>query len=333
MTDLGVCYSFNLNLAEMFSVETEFFTIANNVTIDIEENEILKNHEDEIYNTDNLNIFIHSYPGYIDEFCSSFHEGFKLMIHNSDEYPSSKLHSFIIPYNKLSDIVIKPSLFKIHDNAEKLPYQTRRCYKNDEKKLKYFKNYNQINCELECSINKSIEIFNCSCMILPIKIDIQICEFNKLSKCIRQFGHSASCECLPKCKRISYANTELHNYGKNLQAYKYIFTRKQNDLFPILEEDHNDTLINPATIFEETHYISIDHYLDLEKIFSTKSNIITIFYRDTKFVETVVTATFLWSEFLAHCGGLLGLSLGISVLSIIEVFYYFITHWIFNFEN
>lgn len=54
---------------------------------------------------------------------------------------------------------------------------------------------------------------------------------------------------------------------------------------------------------------------------------LAIFFRDQQ-VETIKrTEVYTYSDFLAVCGGLLGLFLGMSVLSLIELIYYSSLRW------
>lgn len=49
---------------------------------------------------------------------------------------------------------------------------------------------------------------------------------------------------------------------------------------------------------------------------------VTVFFRDHKFSTLKRTEQYTYTDFLAICGGLLGLCLGISALSIIEFLYF-----------
>lgn len=51
---------------------------------------------------------------------------------------------------------------------------------------------------------------------------------------------------------------------------------------------------------------------------------LNVFFKDNEFVALKRFQLYGSVDFLANCGGLLGLFVGVSVLSIIEVFYYFI---------
>lgn len=48
-----------------------------------------------------------------------------------------------------------------------------------------------------------------------------------------------------------------------------------------------------------------------------------IYYKDNKFIGLQRSEFFGPTDFLANCGGLLGLFMGVSILSLFEIFYYF----------
>lgn len=50
---------------------------------------------------------------------------------------------------------------------------------------------------------------------------------------------------------------------------------------------------------------------------------LSIFFKEHQFITSKRSELYGQTDFLANCGGLLGLFMGVSVLSIIEVIYYF----------
>lgn len=47
-----------------------------------------------------------------------------------------------------------------------------------------------------------------------------------------------------------------------------------------------------------------------------------VFFRDAQFIPIKRNELFGLTDFLANCGGLLGLFMGVSILSLVEIFYY-----------
>lgn len=56
--------------------------------------------------------------------------------------------------------------------------------------------------------------------------------------------------------------------------------------------------------------------------FSMRPSIVTIFFRDQQVTLLKRIEVYSYTDFMAVCGGLLGLFLGVSVLSIVEFLYY-----------
>lgn len=50
---------------------------------------------------------------------------------------------------------------------------------------------------------------------------------------------------------------------------------------------------------------------------------LSIFFKEHQFITSKRSELYGQTDFLANCGGLLGLFMGVSVLSIVEVIYYF----------
>lgn len=58
-------------------------------------------------------------------------------------------------------------------------------------------------------------------------------------------------------------------------------------------------------------------------IFRMQPARLSIFFKEHQFITSKRSELYGQTDFLANCGGLLGLFMGVSVLSIVEVIYYF----------
>jgi amiloride-sensitive sodium channel len=62
-------------------------------------------------------------------------------------------------------------------------------------------------------------------------------------------------------------------------------------------------------------------------------NAIYVVFKETKFMTLLRSERYGFIDFISNCGGLMGLFMGISILSIVEIFYYttaFVKHFIFK---
>lgn len=48
-----------------------------------------------------------------------------------------------------------------------------------------------------------------------------------------------------------------------------------------------------------------------------------MFFKETEFIQLKRNELYGWTDFIANCGGLLGLFMGVSFLSVIEIVYFF----------
>lgn len=70
-------------------------------------------------------------------------------IHPANELPINVDIEFI-DYLSFYDILIIPDVIKADKSLELLDVKFRKCFFDDERKLRIFKIYTQKNCELEC---------------------------------------------------------------------------------------------------------------------------------------------------------------------------------------
>lgn len=113
----------------------------------------------------------------------------------------------------------------------------------------------------------------------------------------RQFNHAkedvdlnikitSKCNCLPGCTSINY-DAEISQGGYDF--HNYIISRNDN--------------------YSKT----ISKY---------QFAVLRIFFKETQFITSKRSELYGLTDFIANCGGLLGLFIGVSTLSIVEIFYY-----------
>lgn len=67
--------------------------------------------------------------------------------------------------------------------------------------------------------------------------------------------------------------------------------------------------------------------------YSTQLAKINVFFKKTKFVANKRSELYSNTDFLANCGGLIGMFMGASLLSIIEIFYFCLLRFIVYFKE
>jgi amiloride-sensitive sodium channel len=207
-------------------------------------------------------------------------------IHHPHEVPTFlDLFSFReIEYGTSIDVEVTPEITKTDPILLKLSPDVRECFKDDEKKLKFFKIYTQQNCEVECFTNYTIDSCNCTFLTQPYNPNknLTLCiqqraeDFTTCETYVRanlttseNFSIERNCQCLPTCDSITYR-------------------------------------IKQSTEFDGSNETTIRIKFNMDDL---------ILYRRYQ--------QFTFSDVVSYVGGLLGLFAGISMLSIVEIFYFF----------
>jgi acid-sensing ion channel, other len=62
------------------------------------------------------------------------------------------------------NIVLKPRILTTSDALRDYPIESRNCYYSNERKLRFFNDYTQYNCQHDCAANVTLE--HCGCVTL-----------------------------------------------------------------------------------------------------------------------------------------------------------------------
>lgn len=100
------------------------------------------------------------------EYCSVYGQGFRLSLHTPDVLPRDFIH---IPVEQEIYISIKPNFMMTSRGLRNYSPKRRGCYFKSERQLRFFKSYDQHNCELECLTNYTKESCNCVRFSMPRK--------------------------------------------------------------------------------------------------------------------------------------------------------------------
>uniref|UniRef100_A0A182YAL4 Uncharacterized protein n=1 Tax=Anopheles stephensi TaxID=30069 RepID=A0A182YAL4_ANOST len=233
-----------------------------------------------------------------DYYCSSTSStGFKIIFHSPAETPKITDYAQYIPVGSENRIIITPKINDAADQIRKVAQSQRQCVFGSEANLSYYSVYSRNNCELECEARLILE--NCGCVLYYLP---KLCEETKIcsranARCYEQIRSSIAftantsivCTCLPGCFEISYIPDVT---TAELQVGK--FGIRENLLDEVKDEEYAKKNLALIYIFvKDTYYRSF-----------TKGELVG------------------FTDFLSNVGGLLGLFLGFSIISLIEVIYF-----------
>ncbi|CAG9767257.1 unnamed protein product [Ceutorhynchus assimilis] len=250
-------------------------------------------------------LLMRAYRQDLDFICRGPVQGFKILLHNPAETPRVGMQYFRAPLNQEVVVAVKPDMMTTSDGLKSYDPHRRQCYFPIERQLAFFQSYTQQNCEVECLTNYTRTKCGCVAYHMPHEEGTAVCGAgsivcmfeaqNELLRRTVQTGlkrdesgetiNSSDCDCLPGCTSLVYnAETSQADFmWQNLfQAYKANMSE-----FP--------------------------------GVMMTRIN---IFFKEQQFITSERNELYGQVDFLANCGGILGLFTGFSFLSIVEVIYF-----------
>ncbi|CAH1116191.1 unnamed protein product [Phaedon cochleariae] len=241
----------------------------------------------------------------LDYACSNF-QGFQVVLHKAIRFPTVTEHYFRVPLSKSVIVAISPAQIVTSDDVKYYSPRKRKCFLQGEKTLMYFKNYTQYNCKLECLTNYTLDVCGCVSFYMPREKYTPICGNGNLT-CIsfvkrymdiaglrrsldketniRNFSKILSCDCLPMCTMVEY-NTEITEID-------YDWYKK---------------------------YESIGNKTERDEKYSSSQ--LVIYFKSGHYIPCVRHELYGHLDFLANVGGLLGLFVGFSLISLLEILYF-----------
>lgn len=231
-------------------------------------------------------------------YCSSTSSsGFKILLHSPIETPRIASFGFSVTTGFETNVVITPKISEASEMIRNVPIGKRQCMFANEANLSFYNIYSKKNCEMECSSKITEETCNCTLYYMPRKFNNEstICNRKKApcyEKVLYNIAYSRnekySCSyCLPACFEV--------NYDRELSWSKL---------------GNGDFIMSETIPNGDVDYIR------------NNIAILHIYFLDNSYVGYTKSELIGFTEFLSNTGGLLGLFMGFSVISLIELIYF-----------
>ncbi|XP_050536342.1 uncharacterized protein LOC126902781 [Daktulosphaira vitifoliae] len=221
------------------------------------------------------------------------------------EYPESGMGSVVLAEtkNKLS-ITLKPYVTISTDAIRKLPIEDRFCYFPDEQQLSISKSYTQKSCLIECRLNYINEKCHCRPYYYNMLGKNNFCEQNNR---------------IPICNSTQLLCIALHN--SELRFYSPPIGNIRGFMQGEVLSPLNCSQCLP-TCHESVYDVDVDSSYDSQQLSRESYGSVDIFYKNEGAVKYQRDVTFGWIDLLVSFGGIAGLFLGFSLLTIIEFLYW-----------
>ncbi|KAI9565143.1 putative amiloride-sensitive sodium channel [Daphnia sinensis] len=238
-------------------------------------------------------------------------DGFKVLVHTSEEFPDVADRGFVLGPGSETFVGVKGiTTFNTEEVAKDVTPHQRQCQVEGEKKLKYFPQYSRSACTIECATQLMQERCKCRPYFFRADKGTKLCDL-ALYSCISDAYEDVReredqfCSCLPPCSdvwydpEISYAN--FPGRGFNLtRTFKRLVAGR-----------------NLSSSADGTEY------------FKSNVAVLHVYYKDKTGVRYKTDIRFGVEDFISAMGGLLGLGLGLSFISVFELFYFLCLRWVF----
>lgn len=250
--------------------------------------------------------------------CGGGVQGFTIVFHPPNELPQVDKQFLYVSLGKAVMFTIKPEKIVPQDKIESYSPIQRNCYYNSDRKLKFFHEYTQYNCELECLSNFTLAKCGCVHFSMPRSNGTKLCGPQK-DRCRKHAQddafklniHYTQCSCLSSCFELWY------NAHASQADFELIKTYSKMDYKP--NYDINKYLRHFASTICRMFGEFKCSVLLCSAIFSN----VRVSFKDESFSVIKRADRYGLLEFISSSGALAGLFLGASLLSLVELIYFF----------
>ncbi|KAJ3642287.1 hypothetical protein Zmor_025087 [Zophobas morio] len=225
--------------------------------------------------------------------------GVVVQIFHSDDYPdksSGNVNDILIGNSSESFIDIQPTTYEAVVDVEDYPVERRGCLFDKESPSIFSSVYSQSNCIIGCRIESALALCRCIPFQLPLSNDNIVCTIEDIP-CLNRFRN----------KWLTLSPNEVVWEHLPREQHEALICSKK--CYPKCSGTFYDVRVNSFPILNKS--ITKNHL-----------TVAYIYYgrRVSNFYQTDVF--YYWFEILSNFGGLFGILLGVSVISLIETVTY-----------
>lgn len=122
---------------------------------------------------------------------ATYSYGVKLLVHKNNVFPSETTIEKLIPIHSEVLVRIRPTVITCSNQVRQLGVTERNCLFPGERQLRFFSEYDDENCIIECQILSIIERCECVPYYFIEVPNIPVCNFTKIPCLVDNFGRWA----------------------------------------------------------------------------------------------------------------------------------------------
>jgi len=255
-----------------------------------------------------------------EQFCTSFQSsGFKGLLHVPISQPEMVEYGFALSPGTENFLDLNPKTIRADDSLHKILPTIRQCFLSDERWLRFYEHYSLLNCMTECQANYTFSHCGCNMYFQPRLWNTSLCStdqmdcFHESVKVVAEKAyagaddHEDECQCLPSCSDYEFPTAA--SFSKITSAKMLHLPARIVDLHP---EYSNDSYV-------------VDNLLVLHIYFRFRLSLQFSnfdFSRHLHFMRNERDELYGFVAIVSNIGGLLGLCMGFSMLSGVELLYF-----------
>lgn len=301
LTDAGLCYTFNqMSSSDIYNVETlaDDFPMVDGFKLSYWHlTNFTRNGTQELLNLTypyqmnnsgkglEMRMLLPKTDNESDYMCSDVLDGLKIQIHSGEEIPRLKKHFLHIPFDHDVRIFVRPNLMLTSPSLiENYNQKQRKCIAQNEHNLHFFKKYTQRNCHLDIMAIQMSKKCGCVLFWMPRHNNTKVCHSWMNFKCIEHVENDIdNANLTSKCLPVCDSTT----YDAEISISK-IEVKALRKFVP-----EGQRIIKVSVLFKDQQYFAAQR---------------------SEMYGTI--------DFIAQCGGILSLFMGISLLSFVEIIYF-----------
>jgi amiloride-sensitive sodium channel len=152
----------------------------------------------------------------VENICRSFGYVLTIIFHMPNEMPTTFHKPYYVTFDHQKTLILDAKLYSADPKLRNYAPQSRGCYFQHEKQLKFFKSYTKAHCDLECMTNYTLKLCGCVRFSMPRDKSTPVCDLSKTECYIAAIenwpdinsapdgGDDKMCGCLASCNEIKY---------------------------------------------------------------------------------------------------------------------------------
>ncbi|XP_069682459.1 sodium channel protein Nach-like [Periplaneta americana] len=238
--------------------------------------------------------------------------GVKVLLHDPFDYPSDSTDERVLSAGSIMMASVYPETFQNTPAVLYVGLRQRKCQLRNERRLQNLKRYSYNNCYAECRSNYSTRTCGCSPFFYPNVAGQRICNLTDVP-CLKEhrtvilemgqeFDNNSEYEAIPD------KTSRNHNPCNCLPGCSQIFYRLETSDGDVNTNDL--MLVNSQKLFEDVKL-------------GPQHSLLHVYFIDLVGTRYMRNMYYTWHQLLASIGGILSLFLGFSLMSVVEILYFY----------